>query len=166
MNDPDQNLDNSINMNSENGENGIENGIENIEKSVQGSNGINGNEVDKLKMDEQLNKIGECVSSSFLDENLMMYIKDSEKILNKIKQKNLSKYNPKQFGIVFEKPLIRLNFDGSFYKGQWSMDTHRNGYGISIKLDGSTYQGTWLNDNINGVGRFTNFNKNYYEGII
>ncbi len=122
-----------------------------------------GNEPDEqvLKFDVKLKQIGEFVDDSILDDILRNYIKESEDQLEIYKQNKT--YN-KGFGNLISRPLNKLNFDDSYYKGQWSMDLKRTGFGISIKSDGSRYQGTWLNDNVNGYGRFTNINGNYYEG--
>ena len=120
-------------------------------------------EIKSLKyFEESLSKIAEYVNDSYLDDILKNHIKESDEILDSFKGNK--KYNAKLFGYTVEKPLLRFNFDGSFYKGQWSLDLKRNGFGISIRPDGSRYQGTWLNDCIHGVGRFTNINGNYYEG--
>jgi len=129
------------------------------------SNG--GNSVDRealMNFDEKLLAIGEFVDDSLLDDVIKTHIYESELILQKFK--NHPRFNKNWFGFTIAKPLVALNFDLSFYKGQWSLDLKRTGYGISIKSDGSKYQGTWFNDNINGVGRFTNINGNYYEGNI
>lgn len=112
--------------------------------------------------DQRISKIGEYVVDAFLDDILKNHIKESEDILETFKANR--KYNKQFFGYTIDKRLIRLSFDGSFYKGQWSLDLKRNGFGISIRPDGSRYQGTWLNDCIHGIGRFTNINGNYYEG--
>jgi len=125
----------------------------------------NGTAIDKIilkRFNEKLKLLGEFVDESLLDETIKSCVYDSDQILKRFKTN--SKFNKKVFGFTIDKPLIRLNYDGSFYKGQWSIDLKRNGFGILIKSDGSRYQGTWINDIISGIGRFSNINGNYYEG--
>ena len=119
----------------------------------------------KIKnFDDNLKKIAEYVNDSELDDILRNHLKESEEILESFKAQKI--YVSKIPVGTLEKPLLKLFFDGSYYKGEWSIDIKRNGYGISITPDGSRYQGSWLNDSIHGYGRFTSINGNYYEGIL
>ena len=120
---------------------------------------------DDTEEDQEMYIDEESNGGNSVDREALMKNKiKTEKIIEKFK--NHPRFNKNWFGFTIAKPLVALNFDLSFYKGQWSLDLKRTGYGISIKSDGSKYQGTWFNDNINGVGRFTNINGNYYEGNI
>lgn len=126
----------------------------------------NGTVIDKdtLKVfEDNIGQIGRFIDNSILDDILKNQIQESMNVLEGFKKN--SRYNNKNyFGYVIDKSLIKLNFDESLYQGQWSIDVKRHGFGISIKKDGSRYEGTWQNDSINGLGRFTNINGNYYEG--
>ena len=149
------NLENQINMKNESIT------MENIiTEDIQ----ANGTEINKLKenFDERLLEIAQKVDESKLDDLLKNQIAESERLLEGFKKE--SKYNKAYFGLTVEKPLVRLNFDESYYKGDWKPDLKRHGFGIWIKKDYSRYEGTWENDMINGFGRFTGVNGNYYEG--
>ena len=92
------------------------------------------------------------------------------KISNKIMQINikLKDFQPNQEEIFHNKlniyrPPIALN-DQTFYKGQWSIDANRNGFGTYIKQNGDLYIGFWSNNKMNGRGRFIDSKGNTYEG--
>lgn len=54
--------------------------------------------------------------------------------------------------------------DGSVYKGTWSKDSKRSGFGVQYWLNGTFYEGGWDDDSFSGKGRLVYENKNVYVG--
>lgn len=50
------------------------------------------------------------------------------------------------------------------YKGYWSMDKKKNGYGIHINKDGSKYEGIFRNGKLEGKGRYITVKGDFFEG--
>jgi hypothetical protein len=66
---------------------------------------------------------------------------------------------------LFSAPPLKFQ-DGSYYKGQWSKNYKKNGYGIYIKEDGAKYEGYWQDDMQNGKGRYFDSKGNYFVGSL
>lgn len=50
------------------------------------------------------------------------------------------------------------------YKGFWSIDKKKNGYGIHINKDGSKYEGIFRNGKLDGKGRYITVRGDFFEG--
>jgi len=50
------------------------------------------------------------------------------------------------------------------YKGHWSIDRKKNGYGIMVNTDGSKYEGLFRKGMLDGKGRYITVNGDFFEG--
>lgn len=50
------------------------------------------------------------------------------------------------------------------YKGHWSIDKKKNGYGIFVNSDGSKYEGLFRNGKLDGKGRYITVKGDFFEG--
>ena len=65
----------------------------------------------------------------------------------------------------FKAPPIKF-INGEIYKGSWSVNNKKNGFGINIYPDGLIYKGLWDGGTIGKYGLFLEENGNYYKGEI
>eukprot|EP00340_Litonotus_pictus_P004350 CAMPEP_0170518464 /NCGR_PEP_ID=MMETSP0209-20121228/4145_1 /TAXON_ID=665100 ORGANISM="Litonotus pictus, Strain P1" /NCGR_SAMPLE_ID=MMETSP0209 /ASSEMBLY_ACC=CAM_ASM_000301 /LENGTH=355 /DNA_ID=CAMNT_0010804033 /DNA_START=168 /DNA_END=1235 /DNA_ORIENTATION=+ len=52
------------------------------------------------------------------------------------------------------------------YKGHWSLDRKKNGYGILVNSDGSKYEGLFRNEKLDGKGRYITIKGDFFEGFF
>jgi hypothetical protein len=112
------------------------------------------------KIDMELSKLGNFISLNEFETKLHPKIIE----INKKHQAFLPSqdeifHNKLNF---YKKPLCLK--DQTTYKGQWSVDGKRNGFGMYIKPNGGLYIGFWENDKMCGRGRFIDPKGNIYEG--
>lgn len=50
------------------------------------------------------------------------------------------------------------------YKGHWSIDRKKNGYGIFVNSDGSKYEGLFRKGKLDGKGRYITIKGDFFEG--
>lgn len=56
------------------------------------------------------------------------------------------------------------NIKRPVYKGHWSVDRKKNGYGIMVNADGSKYEGLFRKGMLEGKGRYITVNGDFFEG--
>ena len=52
------------------------------------------------------------------------------------------------------------------YKGFWSIDKKKNGYGIFVNSEGSMYEGLFRNGKLDGKGRYITIKGDFFEGTF
>jgi len=114
-------------------------------------------------LDSNLNTIGKVISEEEFQESIDNKVKEIEKILGVI---TMDENYHKKFKNVYAKPPIKFNEEGTIYKGEWSMQGKKHGYGILVTKEGSKYEGFWNNDQLEGLGRFIEIRGNYYDGKL
>jgi hypothetical protein len=108
--------------------------------------------------DERLKRLGNFVS----DDDMRRQTKEAVLVLEK-QLGPIDSDSKAQKGLVVKGPF-KYNSDRSIYKGSWSQDVKKQGYGILVKEDGSKYEGNWENDEQSGFGRYFDNKGNYFVG--
>lgn len=53
---------------------------------------------------------------------------------------------------------------GPVYKGSWSLNKSKNGFGILVNIDGSKFEGNFRNGKLDGYGRYITAKGDFFEG--
>lgn len=53
---------------------------------------------------------------------------------------------------------------GPVYKGSWSLNKSKNGYGILVNVDGAKFEGNFRNGKLDGYGRYITVKGDFFEG--
>lgn len=86
--------------------------------------------------------------------------KEENNLYNKSYFENKETTNNSTPNNEFESNLIRK----SVYKGHWSLDKKKYGYGILINSEGSKYEGLFRNGKLDGRGRYITIKGDFFDG--
>jgi hypothetical protein len=111
--------------------------------------------------DERLKKVGAFVTEEDMKRQIKDIIPGIEKQLGPLNIDQRSN----QGKTLFVRGPFRYH-DRTIYKGSWSQDLRKSGYGILVKEDGSKYEGNWENDEQSGYGRYFDSKGNYFVGKL
>jgi hypothetical protein len=111
--------------------------------------------------DERLKKLGNFVSEDDMRRQTKDIVIGLERQLGPLKETD-SKAQGKS---LTTKGPFKYHQDRSIYKGTWSQDLKKHGFGVLVKEDGSKYEGAWENDEQSGYGRYFDSKGNYFVGI-
>lgn len=100
-----------------------------------------------------------CNKSNFQIKNTLQ---NNENNLDNFKlQQNLS---TNSFYLNYNKYCLDYSKLTGIYKGYWSIEKLKNGYGVLINSEGSKYEGTFRKGKLEGLGKYITVNKEVFEG--